>query len=142
MGYTHHDKVSANSFAIGQKGSEVDLNVDQEIINGVIDDISSASTHWMVSPYAGTIESIYSVIDTAITTAAAATISFKVGTTAASDVTGGDITIAAGATAGTVDSSTPTAERTLTAGQAVAMITDGGSTNASKAEISMVIKRT
>ncbi len=142
--YSHFEDSNPcpTQYSIGAKGSEIDLNIDQEILNGVIDDVSTASIHWMVSPYAGTIEKIYSVIDTALATNGAAAISFKVGTTGAADVTGGGITIALSSTAGTVDSSTPTAENTLTAGQAIAVLTDGGSTNASKAEISMLVKRT
>ncbi len=33
MGYTHYDKVSANGFATGQKGSEVDLSASMAEIN-------------------------------------------------------------------------------------------------------------
>jgi len=142
MGYTHYDKVSANSFAIGQKGSEVDVSADEFIINGVIDDISNGASNWVVSPYAGTIENIYTVIDAAITTAATAAISFEIGGTA---VTDGGITIGgstAQSAAGVVDSSTPSALNTVAAGGAIELISDGGSTNASKAEVTLVCKRT
>jgi len=109
------------------------------ILNAVIDDVSTAQSDWVVAPYAGTITKIYSVIDAAITVADA-TLSFEIGGTA---VTNGGITITqAGSAAGDVDSSTPTANNTVTAGQAIELITDGASTTASKATITLVIQRT
>ena len=57
-------------------------------------------------------------------------------------MTNGGITIAnAASAAGDVDSSTPTAANALTAGQALECITDGGSTDASKAVVSVVVSR-
>jgi hypothetical protein len=111
---------------------------DEYVLNAVIDDISTAGSYWVVAPHAGSISKIYTVIDTAITVADAA-ITFEIGGTA---VTNGAITIAySGSAAGTVDSSTPTALNVLTAGQALELITDGGSTDASKAEVAIVISR-
>ncbi len=121
--------------------NEIPISLDEFVLTSVIDDVSSASIHWTVSPYAGTIEKVFSVIDTALATNGAAAISFKIGTTAASDVTNGGITIALSSAAGAVDSSTPTAENTVAAGQAIALISDGGSTNASKAEVVFKLKR-
>jgi len=148
MGYTHHDKVSANSFAIGQKGSEIDLNVDQDILNAIIEDVSTADKTYVVAPYACTFEKAYSVLQGPITTAGAATINFYVGSTAATAVTGGALTIAATSSEGDVDVNAPTAENTLTAGQALVALSDGGSTTdtsggdtTSPARLSIILKR-
>ena len=105
-------------------------------LTGVITDISTAASHFVVSPVAGTITKIYSTIDNAITVANAA-LSFELAGTA---VTGGGITIAtASSAAGDVDSATPSAANTVTAGQAIEMITDGGSTTACRATITFEI---
>ena len=102
-------------------------------------DISTAASVWVVSPYAATIEKIYSVINGAITVADAA-ITVEIGGTA---VTGGAITIAnSGSAAGTVDSATPTALNTVTAGQAIEVITDGGSTDTCRATFTLLMQRT
>ncbi len=115
------------------------MEPEKFILNGTITDISSSGSNWVVTPYACTVEKIYSVIDTAISSAGAAAISFEIGGTA---VTGAGYNIALSSGAGTVDSSTPTALNTLAAGGALEMITNGGSTNASKAEMTIVCKRT
>ena len=113
--------------------------LDQFVLIGEIADISTAGSSWVVSPYAGTIKKIYTVIDGAITNADAS-ISFEIDGTA---VTDGGITIAySGSGAGTVDSSTPTAHNTVTAGQAIEIITDGGSTGTRKAVVTIVMQRT
>ena len=103
---------------------------------GEITDISTGSSHWIVSPVAGTITKIYSVINGAIATADAA-LSFELAGVA---VTGGGITIAySGSAAGDADSATPTALNAVTAGQAIEMITNGASTNTIKAKITIEI---
>jgi len=87
--------------------------VDQFVLTGEIADISTSGSSWVVSPYAGTIEKIYTVIDGAITSGDSA-ITFEIGGVA---VTDGAITIAhSGSAAGTVDSSEPSAKNTVTAG--------------------------
>ena len=101
-------------------------------IQGEIADISTGASSWTVSPIAGTITNIWTVIDGAIITVDAG-ITFELGGTA---ITGGDITIAfSGSAAGVVDTAAPTALNTVTAGQAIEIITDGASTNAVKAEV-------
>jgi len=80
----------------------------------------------VVSPIAGAITKIYSVIDGALTTGDAI-LTAKIGTTA---ITNGAITVAqSGSTAGDVDSATPTAANTLAAGN-VLSITVGGANDA------------
>lgn len=133
--------------SISGRFSSVDLasiastqaEVDQFVVNGVITTVSTGGSYFVVCPYAGDIKKIYTVLDGTIATADAA-ITFEIGGTA---VTGGAITIAySGSAAGDVDSATPTAANSLTAGQAIEMITDGASTNAIAAKVTFVIQRT
>ena len=89
-------------------------------------DVSTASSVWVTAPVGCKFSKLYSVINGAIATADAA-ITTEIGGTA---VTGGALTITqSGSAAGDVDSATPTAANTLTAGQALEIITDGASTN-------------
>lgn len=91
-----------------------------------IADISTAGQIYVVSPVAGTITKIYSVINGAIATANSI-LTPKIAGTA---ITGGAITVAfSGSAAGHVDSSTPTAANTIAAGQAIEIETDGASSN-------------
>jgi len=110
-----------------------------DIITASIVDISTAGSTFIVSPYAGTITKIYSVIDGAIATADAS-LTFEI---AGTPVTGGTITVAiTGSAAGSVDSATPSAANSVIAGQAIEIITDGASTNTVKATVSFIIQRT
>ena len=109
-----------------------------DILTVDMSDISTASSVWVVAPYAGKIVKIYSVINGAITVGDAA-ITVELGGTA---VTGAGITIAnSGSAAGIVDSSTPTALNTVTAGQAIEIISNGGSTDTCRATFTVVIER-
>jgi len=108
------------------------VDIGKVFLTGEIANISSAASSWVVSPIAGNITKIQTVIDGAITVGDAA-ITFEIGGTA---VTGGSITIAhSGSGAGTVDSCEPTALNTVAAGGAIEIITDGGSTDAAKAVV-------
>jgi len=99
-------------------------------LTGEIADISTGASTWVVSPIAGTIGVIYTIIDGTITTVNAG-VTFEIGGTA---VTGGSITIAhSGSAAGVVDTCTCTALNILAAGGGLEIITDGASTNAVKA---------
>lgn len=108
------------------------------VLTTVIDDVSAAQSSWVVAPYAGTIEQIYAVIDTAVTVASA-TLTAELGGTL---VTDSSITITTGLAVGDVVSSTPSAANAVSAGQAIEVITDGGSTTASKGTVTLVIQRT
>ena len=115
--------------------------VDIEHLGGIpltakITDISTAGSTFVVCPFAGKITKIYSTIKNAITTANAV-LSFEIGGVA---VTGGGITVAySGSAAGDVDSSTPTAKNVVAAGQAIELITDGGSSTACEAVITLLV---
>ena len=104
-----------------------------------IDDISTASSAWVVSPVAGTISKIYSVISGAIT-GGAAVLTAEIGGVA---VTNGVLTVAvSGSAAGIHDVATPTAANTVTAagtGGVIEIVTDGGSTNTVSAVITIEI---
>lgn len=91
-----------------------------------IADISTAGQIYVVSPVAGNITKIYSVINGAIADADAV-LTPKIAGTA---ITDGAITVAFdGSAAGDVDSSTPTALNTITAGSAIEIETNGVSSN-------------
>lgn len=89
--------------------------------------ISVASSCYIATPIAGTISKIYSVISAAIT-GGDAIITSKLGSTA---LTNGAITIANGSAIAAEDNCTPTANNTVTVGQAITLTSDGGSTNTS-----------
>jgi len=112
--------------------------VSQYALTVTMADISTAGSVWVVAPHAGTIAAIYSVINGAIITVNAG-ITTEI---AGAAVTGGAITIAfTGSAAGVVDSCTPTAANTVTAGQAIEIITDGASTNTVIATFTILITR-
>lgn len=85
-------------------------------------DISTASSVWVVCPVAATYTKMWSTISAAITTADGV-ITTEIGGTL---VTNGGMTITqSGSAAGDVDTATPTGANTLTAGQALEIITSG-----------------
>lgn len=113
-------------------------NYQEDYISIDIPDISTASSHWLVVPYNCTIDKIYSVIDGAISIADAI-LSFEIGGIV---ITDSSITITqSGSAAGDIDLSSPSALNVLTAGQAIEVITNGGSTNVVRAHITLVLQR-
>lgn len=91
----------------------------------------------IVSPVAGTITKIWSVIDGVLTTGNA-TLTAKIGATA---VTNGLVTITqAGSAAGDVDSATPTALNVVAVGDVVSFTVGGTNATASSAEVSFLIE--
>ena len=103
-----------------------------------ITDISSAGSTFVPVPDGGRIIKIFTSIKNAITTADAA-LSFEISGTA---VTSGDITVTqSGSAAGDVDTAEPTAENSVNEGQAIEMITDGGSSTACECVVTFVIRR-
>lgn len=117
----------------------VDANLKNKnlvALNVRIDDISTASSVWIVSPIAGKVTKVYSVINGPITVADT-TLTVKIGGVS---VTGGSITIAfTGSAAGDVDSCSPIALNTVTAGQAIEIDTDGASTDTASAQITILL---
>ena len=103
-----------------------------------ITNISSAGSTFVPVPDDGRIIKIFTSIKNAITTANAA-LSFEIGGTA---VTGGGITVTqSGSAAGDVDTAEPTAANSVNEGQAIEMITDGGSSTACECVVTFVIRR-
>lgn len=91
----------------------------------------------IVSPVAGTITKIWSVIDGVLTTGNA-TLTGKIGATS---ITNGLITITqAGSAAGDVDSATPTALNTVAVGDVLSVTVGGTNATASSAEVSFLIE--
>ena len=107
-------------------------------LTGKITAISTAGSTFVTAPDEGRIIKIYSSIKNAITSADAA-LSFELAGTA---VTGGGITVTqSGSAAGDVDSATPSGANYVAEGQAIEMITDGGSSTACECIITFVIRR-
>lgn len=126
-------------FAIPDKDTAQALidRVKSYVLTLDIADLSAEASYYLVAPLAGRISKIYSVIDGAVATADV-TITAKIATVA---VTGGVVTIAtAGSAAGDVDSATPTAANTVTAGQAIEfLVTGGGAGGTPRGHLSVVI---
>lgn len=117
---------------------ETEIDDVYDVLTAELDDISTASSTWVVSPFAGDIDEVWTVLHGSIATSDA-TITPKIGGTA---MTGGGITVAqSGSAAGDVDSSTPSANNTVSAGGAIEIATDGASTNTVRLTISMKLKR-
>jgi hypothetical protein len=120
----------------GTLKTENGQSLKKVFLNTYIGDISTAGQIYVVSPVAGTITKIYSVINGAIT-GANTILTPKIAGTA---ITGGAITIGfSGSAEGDVDSSTPTALNEITAGSAIEIETDGGSTGTVKTILTIEI---
>lgn len=137
--YTHFSGVDATLLKIG--GTQVTATaseLNQAYLTMEIEDISTAGQMYVVAPCAGTISTIYSVINGAIATSDA-TLTGKINGAA---ITNGTITVAtASSAAGDVDSCTPTAANTVAAGDVIEVETNGASTNTVKCGITIVISR-
>lgn len=138
LGYAVKAAGASDATVRVQLGPAIELG--EVILNVDIADGSADATYYVVSPYAGTIEKIYSVIDGVVSTADI-TITAKIGSTA---VTNGVVTIAtASSAAGDVDSATPTAENVLAAGAALNLVVAGGGSGGSpRVHVAIVLKRT
>lgn len=100
------------------------------------DDISNPSSAFTVSPVAGKISQVYIILNNAITVAN----SIVTGKISGVAITGLSITCAfTGSTAGSVFSGTPSGANTVTAGQVIEIVTDGGSTTTSIAEVILLM---
>jgi len=103
-----------------------------------ITNISTAGSTFVPVPDGGRIIKIFTSIKNAITTANAA-LSFEIGGTA---ITSGGITVTqSGSAAGDVDTAEPTAANSVNEGQAIEMITDGGSSTTCECVVTFVIRR-
>ncbi len=108
-------------------------------ISGVIVDVSTAGSIWIISPVAGKVNRIVSVIDGTIATAPAV-LDPQIGGTS---ITGGGISIADGSSAaGDVDTATPTALNVVAANGAIEIATSGASTNTVACHVTCLIQPT
>lgn len=111
-------------------------NIKKQFLNVRLTDVSTASSCYVVSPVAGNITKIYSVINGTIATANSVITSSINGAA----ITGGSLTIAfSGSAAGDIDSATPTAANTVAAGDLITLTTDGASSNTVNAEFTIEI---
>jgi hypothetical protein len=113
--------------------------INTYVVSLDIADGSAEGVYYVVCPHAGTISKIWTVIDGAVSTADI-TVTAAIGATG---VTNGVVTIATAASAaGDIDSATPTAANTVTAGQAVNFtVTGGGSGGSPRVHLAMEISR-
>lgn len=121
--------------AIGADAAEL----SRYMVSLDIADGSAEAVYYAVCPHAGDIKKIWTVTDGAVSTADI-TVTAAIGVT---PVTNGVVTIAtSGSAAGDVDSATPTAANTVTAGQAVNFtVTGGGSGGSPRIHLVMEIER-
>lgn len=119
--------------------SEIDTslkNLNKVVLSTTVEDLSAATSHWVVTPIAGTITSMHSVIDGALATADT-TLTMKIATVA---VTNGALTIAySGSATGDVDVATPSGANTVTAGQAIEIVCGGETTTNKAAHITILM---
>ena len=112
--------------------------LDQRALSATLQDVSTAGQAYVVSPWAGKVTAVYSVLNGAIATGDA---TLTVKNDAGSSM--GTITIAnASSAAGDLDSLTPTANNTVSAGDRIEVETDGGSTNAVAVDLTIVVQIT
>jgi len=108
-------------------------------LTATLTDLSTASAQYVVSPIAGDVTSIKTVIETALASADG-NLQFQILDTAMTASGDGSLVIAySGSAAGDIDTFTPTALNTLTAGQAIEIYSDGASTNACETTVTFTI---
>ena len=102
-------------------------NLNLIAINVHHDEVDSATSKYVVAPVAGNIQKIYGVLDGGFT-GGDTTLTAKIGGVS---VTNGAMTFAtSGSAAGDVQTATPSAANTVTAGQAIEFSSDGASSTA------------
>lgn len=101
--------------------------------------LNTVTDYYLVMPHACTIDKIYTVIDAAVATADKI-ITASIGGVA---VTNGVITITSAASAaGDIDSCTPTAANSVSAGAALKLEATGGSTGDARCHVTVIYTRT
>lgn len=119
---------------LGGGANKIALNVGTISTKG-----ADAAVIRVVSPVAGTIDKVWSVLNAALATGDA-TLTGKIGSNA---ITNGVITITqAGSAAGDVDSATPSAAKTVAAGDVISFTGGGSSSATGTATVSLLITPT
>lgn len=109
--------------------------LNQYMISGEIEDVSTSANIWVTAPFAGIIAS-GSAVANAVPSVASAVISIQVGGTM---VASGYV--ASGGAAGSINPITPIAGTTVTAGQSIRIATDGASTTTARTIVTLLITR-
>lgn len=109
------------------------FNVNKAYITLTISDVSTAETIYYYVPFAGTLDTVGTVLGATIATAnSTVTVKDNGGNSA------GTITVAySGSAAGDIDTLSPVANNTFTAGQKLSIETDGASSNTAKLFITL-----
>lgn len=110
------------------------FTVNKVYLTTKLKDVSTADSMYLVVPFNGTLDAVYTALENALTTANA-TVTVRDGTATSM----GTITITqSGSAAGDVDSLLPVANNIFTAGQTVRIDTDGASDTAAELYITLV----
>ncbi len=113
-------KIDATSLSSVMGISSTAAELDERYLTAYFPDFGSADTIYMVSPVAGTLTKVYSVVWATTTGPPDLTVSVN-----SINVSPTTFLIASGSAAGTVDSLTVTAGGALTVGQVISVETDG-----------------
>lgn len=133
------DLVAANNLSDVASAATARANIgaNKVVLQIPVETLVGTGVYRVVSPVAGNITKIWSVIDGALSTGNA-TLTGKIGATA---ITDGAITITQeGSAAGDVDSATPSALNTVAAGDVVSVTVGGTNATASGAMVSILIE--
>lgn len=109
------------------------FGTNKEYLQVELTDVSTTSVAYVVVPFTGTLTQVYSVLHSSITVAdSIVSVLNNAGASA------GTFTVSySGSAAGDIDSLTPVANNTFTAGQRLAISTDGGSTTAARLTVTL-----
>lgn len=111
------------------------FTTNKQVLQAVIDDVSTAATVYIAVPFDCTVEKVVSVLGNAITVADS-TVTVK--NAAGSSM--GTLTIAyTGSAAGDIDTLTPVSNNTISANSRVQIDTDGGSTTTAKLYVTIYV---
>jgi hypothetical protein len=139
--YLHEPKGAASANAgevyVADGAGSGDWSARQYTVNALIADVSSSETVYVPIPYSGTVVKVVSVLEGAITVADATVI---VSNSSAASM--GTLTIAyTSSAAGDVDTLVPASNNTVTDNDYITIATDGGSTDAQKLWLTIVVER-
>jgi hypothetical protein len=139
--YLHEPKGAASANAgevyVADGAGSGDWSARQYTINTFIADVSSSETVYVPIPYSGTVVKVVSVLEGAITVADA---TVTVSNSSAASM--GTLTIAyTSSAAGDVDTLAPASNNTVTDNDYITIATDGGSTDAQKLWLTIVVER-
>lgn len=118
--------------------TESEISEKTEYLTLWFDDLSTATTRYVVAPFDGTLTGVYSVLQAA-TTGADTTLTVSIDGVNVNPAT---ITITqSGSAAGDVDSVSPTTLNTFSLGDKIEVATDGGDTAGAAAYITLIMSR-